>query len=119
MQIVDRLVADVKINAEIDPALFTASRFLSIRLLLSCGEASGDLYAGALTRALRAIDPSVHVAGLGGPQFAAAGGGWSTTTANIAVSGFIEWIPKLPRLLEARRRLVAVGAGPSAPTRSS
>jgi lipid-A-disaccharide synthase len=80
---------------------------LSVRVLLSCGEASGDLYAGALTRALRAIDPSVQVAGLGGPQFAAAGGRLIDDYRNIAVSGFIEWIPKLPRLLEARRRLVA------------
>ena len=31
--------------------------FLSARLLLSCGEASGDLYAGALTRELLALDP--------------------------------------------------------------
>ena len=80
---------------------------MSVRILLSCGEASGDLYAGALTRALRAIDPSVQVAGLGGPQFAAAGGRLIDDYRNIAVSGFIEWIPKLPRLLEARRRLVA------------
>jgi lipid-A-disaccharide synthase len=80
---------------------------LSVRILLSCGEASGDLYAGALTRSLRAIDPSVEVAGLGGPQFAAAGGRLIDDYRNIAVSGFIEWIPKLPRLLEARRRLVA------------
>jgi lipid-A-disaccharide synthase len=80
---------------------------LSVRILLSCGEASGDLYAGALTRALRAIDPSVQVAGLGGPQFAAAGGRLIDDYRNVAVSGFIEWIPKLPRLLEARRRLVA------------
>lgn len=80
---------------------------MSLRLLLSCGEASGDLYAGALTRALREIEPSVQVAGLGGPQFAAAGGRLIDDYRSIAVSGFIEWIPKLPRLLEARRRLVA------------
>jgi len=47
---------------------------LSLRLLLSCGEASGDLYAGALTRELQAIDPSIVVSGLGGPQLEAAGG---------------------------------------------
>ena len=47
---------------------------MSGRLLLSCGEASGDLYAGALTRELRAFDPGSRIAGLGGPQFAAAGG---------------------------------------------
>jgi lipid-A-disaccharide synthase len=80
---------------------------LSARLLLSCGEASGDLYAGALTRELRALDPGLTVSGLGGPQLAAAGGHLVDDYREISVSGLIEWIPKLPRLLTARRRLVA------------
>jgi lipid-A-disaccharide synthase len=80
---------------------------LSARLLLSCGEASGDLYAGALTRELRALDPAVTVAGLGGPQFAAAGGHLIDDYRDLAVTGLTEAIAKLPRSLEARRRLVA------------
>jgi lipid-A-disaccharide synthase len=80
---------------------------LSTRLLLSCGEASGDLYAGALTRELRALDPSIAVAGLGGPQFAAAGGRLVDDYRDLAVTGLTEAIAKLPRSLEARRRLVA------------
>jgi lipid-A-disaccharide synthase len=80
---------------------------LSTRLLLSCGEASGDLYAGALTRELLAIDPDIRIAGLGGPQFAAAGGRLVDDYRDISVTGLTEWIPKLPRLLAARRRLVA------------
>jgi lipid-A-disaccharide synthase len=80
---------------------------LSARLLLSCGEASGDLYAGALTRELLALDPGLTVSGLGGPQLAAAGGHLVDDYREISVSGLIEWIPKLPRLLAARRRLVA------------
>ena len=47
---------------------------MSVRLLVSCGEASGDLYAGALIRELRSLESGVSVAGLGGPHFAAAGG---------------------------------------------
>ncbi len=80
---------------------------LSPRLLLSCGEASGDLYAGALTRELLALDPALDIAGLGGPQFAAAGGRLVDDYREISVTGLTEWIPKLPRLLAARRRLVA------------
>jgi lipid-A-disaccharide synthase len=80
---------------------------LSARLLLSCGEASGDLYAGALTRELLALDPTLGIAGLGGPQFAAAGGRLVDDYRDLAVTGLTEWIPKLPRLLAARRRLVA------------
>jgi len=80
---------------------------LSARLLLSCGEASGDLYAGALTRELRAIDPGVEVAGLGGPCFEAAGGRLVDDYRDLAVTGLTEAIAKLPRSLEARRKLVA------------
>ena len=80
---------------------------MSARLLLSCGEASGDLYAGALTRELLALDPSLSIAGLGGPQFAAAGGRLVDDYRELSVTGLTEWIPKLPRLLAARRRLVA------------
>lgn len=80
---------------------------MSARLLLSCGEASGDLYAGALTRELLALDPGLSIAGLGGPQFAAAGGRLVDDYREISVTGLTEWIPKLPRLLAVRRRLVA------------
>jgi len=34
--------------------------------MLSCGEASGDLYAGALARELLAIDPTITISGLAG-----------------------------------------------------
>jgi lipid-A-disaccharide synthase len=80
---------------------------LSVRLLLSCGEASGDLYAGALTRELRALDPSLTIAGLGGPQFEAAGGRIVDDYRDIAVTGLTEAIAKVPRSLAALRRLVA------------
>src|SRR4029079_17865811 len=35
------------------PGTIQTPQFLSVRLLLSCGEPSGDLYAGALVRELR------------------------------------------------------------------
>ena len=79
---------------------------MSLRLLLSCGEASGDLYAGALTRELRALDPGITVAGLGGPQLQAAGGRLLDDYRELSVTGLVEWIPKVPRLIAARRTLV-------------
>jgi lipid-A-disaccharide synthase len=75
-------------------------------LLLSCGEASGDLYAGALTRELRALDPSATVFGLGGPQLKAAGGALLDDYRDISATGLIEPFAKLPRLVDVRRRLV-------------
>jgi lipid-A-disaccharide synthase len=79
---------------------------LSPRLLLSCGEASGDLYAGALTRELRALDPSTTVLGLGGPQLQAAGGTLVDDYRHVSATGLIEPLTRLPSLVQVRRRLV-------------
>ena len=80
---------------------------MSTRLLLSCGEPSGDLYAGALTRELRAICPDLQIAGLGGPQFAAAGGQLIADYRGLAVTGLTEALTTVPRSLAVMRRLVA------------
>lgn len=77
------------------------------RLLISCGEPSGDLYAGALVRELRAIDPQIAVSGMGGPSFAAAGGTQLEDYRGVAVTGLTEAIRKIPKSYGALRRLVA------------
>ena len=74
--------------------------------MLSCGEASGDLYAGALARELRALDPAIVVAGLAGPRFAAAGGLLVDDYRGVSASGLIEPFAKLPRLVAAKRRMI-------------
>ena len=79
---------------------------MTARLLLSCGEASGDLYAGALTRELVALAPGAMVSGLGGPQFIAAGGQPIADYRGLAVTGLTEAIAKIPRSLATLRRLV-------------
>jgi lipid-A-disaccharide synthase len=43
------------------------------RVFISCGEASGDLYAAALATELRRREPDVEIVGFGGPRLAAAG----------------------------------------------
>ena len=80
---------------------------MSARLLLSCGEPSGDLYAGALVRELRALDPQIAVSGLGGPAFAAAGGALLADYRGLAVTGLTEALAKVPRSLATIRRLTA------------
>jgi lipid-A-disaccharide synthase len=77
------------------------------RLLLSCGEPSGDLYAGALTRELRALSPGIEVSGLGGPQFAAAGGRLLADYRGLSVTGLTEAVATIPRSLRTLGRLVA------------
>lgn len=76
------------------------------QLLLSCGEPSGDLYAGALARELRTLVPTLTLAGLGGPQFAAAGGRLLEDYRGLAVTGVTEVIGALTRLAATKHRLV-------------
>ena len=76
------------------------------RFLVSCGEASGDLYAGALTRELGRLAPNAIVSGLGGPQFARAGGRLVADYRGLAVTGLTEAIAKIPRSLTTLRHLV-------------
>ena len=78
-----------------------------MRVLISCGEASGDLYAGALVRELRALSPGIDVFGLGGPQFVAAGGRQIADYRELSVNGLFEVVGKIPQLAAARRQLVA------------
>jgi lipid-A-disaccharide synthase len=80
---------------------------LSVRVLLSCGEPSGDLYAGALTRELCSLRPGTSVEGLGGPQFAAAGGRLIDDYRGLSATGLTEAIPKIPRSLAALGRLTS------------
>ena len=80
---------------------------MSARLLISCGEPSGDLYAGALVRELRALDPGVSVSGLAGAQFVAAGGTLLEDYRSLAVTGLTEAIRKIPQSYGVIRRLVA------------
>jgi lipid-A-disaccharide synthase len=79
---------------------------LSVRLLLSCGEASGDAYAGALARELQVLSPGISLSGLGGPQFEAAGGRLLADYRGLAVTGLTEAIAKIPKSLATLHQLV-------------
>lgn len=76
------------------------------RVLISCGEASGDLYAGALASALRALDPSVRVVGFGGDRLRAAGAELIGDYRGLTVTGLAEALKVLPRSYAMYRRVV-------------
>jgi lipid-A-disaccharide synthase len=77
-----------------------------IPLLLSAGEASGDMYAAQLATALQArLD--LQIFGIGGPQMQAAGVEIVTNYEEVAVVGITEILKHLPSLLEAMKRIVA------------
>lgn len=74
--------------------------------MVSCGEASGDLYAGALALALQARAPGTRVIGLGGERLAAAGAELAGDYRGIAVTGLTEVLRVLPQTYRMYRRLV-------------
>lgn len=67
------------------------------RVMISCGEASGDLYAGALVDALHEIDPGVEVFGFGGERLRAAGADLIGDYRGFSVTGLSEALPVLSR----------------------
>jgi lipid-A-disaccharide synthase len=76
-----------------------------IPLLLSAGEASGDMYAARLAVALKQrLDVSLF--GMGGPQMRAAGVEIITDYSEVSVVGITEVLKRLPSLFRAMRHLV-------------
>lgn len=76
-------------------------------VMLSCGEPSGDLYAGALASEVRRLDPSARLFGLGGEHFDRAGGELVADYEGLAVTGLAEALAVLPRSWRTYRRLLA------------
>jgi lipid-A-disaccharide synthase len=78
-----------------------------MRIMISCGEASGDVYAGALAAALRAREPGVEIVGFGGPRLEAAGASLMGDFTGLTVTGLTEALRVLPHSYAMYRRLVA------------
>jgi lipid-A-disaccharide synthase len=76
-------------------------------VMVSCGEASGDLYAGALATELQRLAPGTRVFGLGGPRLAASGAELVGDYRGLAVTGLTEALRVLPRSFGMLRRLRA------------
>ncbi len=79
------------------------------RLLISAGEASGDLHGAALLAALRQLAWPVEVEcfGLGGERLRAAGCETVVDAKDVAVLGLAEVVAHLPRIYREFRRLLA------------
>ena len=76
-----------------------------MRIMISCGEASGDLYAGALAAELRQRVPDAEIFGFGGPRLKAAGGELLGDFGRFSVTGLTEALRVVPRSLAMLRRL--------------
>jgi lipid-A-disaccharide synthase len=76
-----------------------------MRLLVSAGDASGELHAAAVVEALRARDASLDVAALGGPALEKAGARILVPQAELAIGGLVEVLGDLGRVRRAWRRM--------------
>jgi lipid-A-disaccharide synthase len=76
------------------------------QILLSAGEASGDMYAAQLAAALKAR-ANCEIFGMGGDQMRAAGVEVITDYSEVSVLGITEILAHLPQLIRAMRRLLS------------
>src|ERR1700689_5056335 len=96
----------------------------SVEILISAGEASGEMYGAQLMEALRSAfssakaadrgarstpdDHALHFFGAGGERMATAGCEIVVDAKEIAVVGMTEILSRLPRILELYRKLIRV-----------
>ena len=77
------------------------------KILISCGESSGDLYAGALARELVSHEPGICISGLGGDLLRESGGELIAHYEGLAATGLSEALAVLPRSYSIYRRMIA------------
>src|ERR1700730_14324887 len=77
-----------------------------VPVLISAGEASGDMYAARLAVARRGR-ADVDLFGMGGPRMREAGVDTVVDAADVGVLGVVEIVHKLPALRRAWRRLIS------------
>src|ERR1700730_13182783 len=75
-------------------------------VLVSAGEASGDLYASLLVEELRRRSPETRFFGCTGPRLRAAGVETTLRAESLAVVGLVEVIAHLPRIYGEYRKLL-------------
>jgi lipid-A-disaccharide synthase len=77
-----------------------------VKVLISAGEASGDLYAARLAEALQARHPGSEFFGCAGPRMQAAGVEAEVDQRSLAVVGIVEVLRHIPRIYGELRKLV-------------
>jgi len=76
------------------------------RILISAGEASGDLYAASLVAKLKNEWPDAEFYGCAGPRMRQAGVKAVVDTASLAVVGLVEVLSHIPRIYGEYRKLL-------------
>lgn len=76
------------------------------KILISAGEASGDLYSAGLVDALRRLRPDVEFFGCAGPRMQKVGVRAVVDAHSLAVVGLVEVITHIPRIWREYRKLL-------------
>jgi lipid-A-disaccharide synthase len=82
---------------------------MPLKILISAGEASSDMYAARLAEDLRART-GAELFGMGGPRMAAAGVELLADYHEVAVVGITEVLHKIPSVVSVQRRLAREAA---------
>ena len=80
---------------------------LPVLVLISAGEASGEMYGAQLIEALRLRDPTLEFFGVGGDRMRAAGCDTVVDAKDLAVVGISEIVSHLPKIYGLFRKLIA------------
>lgn len=75
------------------------------KIMISAGEASGDLHAANLVKALRNFTPDLDVYGMGGDKLREAGARLQVDCAEMAVVGIVEVLFNLRRIMRNLNKL--------------
>lgn len=78
-----------------------------MRILISAGEASGEMYGAQLIAAMRRHDPALEFFGVGGERMREAGCDTVVDTRDLAVVGITEILGHLPKIYGLFRKLIA------------
>jgi len=77
-----------------------------VQILISAGEASGEMYGAQLIAALHRLDPSFTFFGVGGERMRAAGCDTVVDAKDLAVVGITEILGHLPRIWGLYQQLI-------------
>ncbi|WP_347710809.1 lipid-A-disaccharide synthase [Geotalea sp. SG265] len=72
-----------------------------IKIMISAGEASGDMYGAMVAREIQALNPQARFIGMGGPGMRAAGVETVVDANDMAVVGLVEVVAHFPVIARA------------------
>lgn len=77
-----------------------------MKVMISVGEASGDLHGASIAAAIKEIKPEIEIFGMGGDAMRSAGVRIIHDIADLGIIGFVEVLKNLPRFFRLRDELV-------------